>query len=609
MKRIMFGWLALLLLAWGCAEKNKNLNPESSPEIAAADLNWHVSFLASDALEGRGSGTDGARLAGDYIAAEFKRFGLKPAGENGSYFQTFEVIAGLHLGTDNSLFVFTGGDTSALQLDEQFVPIGHSDNGAFAGEVVFAGYGIEAEEMSYNDYAGIDVTGKVVLVMRHAPDGDNPHSDFFRHTPLRKKASLAKEKGAAAILFVNGPLDNPDEDKLTRLRYDRTPSRSGLAVLHVSRGVAEQLLAPTGQSLKALQSQINESRKTNSFAIAGVSVFGKVDVQEDRRQARNVIGEIAGHDATLREQYIIAGAHYDHLGLGGDGSLAEDAIGQIHNGADDNASGTAGLLELAQKLAAERNNLRRSALFIAFSGEELGLLGSAAFVKNPTRSMDRAIAMLNMDMIGRMQNNTLILYGIGTSPLWEGVVDSLNAMPDFGFDLKKNKDGLGPSDHASFYQANIPVLALFTGIHEDYHKPSDDADKINYDDKARVVQFAHNVIRSLDAHETQPLFTEVEDQRQGRAASGFRVYLGTIPDYAETDVAGLKISGVRAGGPAEKAGLQGGDVIVKFGPRDINNIYDYTYALQDFKPGDVVDVVVVRGEERLTFKIELQGRD
>lgn len=261
-----------------------------------------------------------------------------------------------------------------------------------------------------------------------------------------------------------------------------------------------------------------------------------------------------------------------------------------------------------ERLAAERDSLRRSVLFVAFSAEELGLLGSRAYVENPGVPLDNAVAMINLDMIGRMQNNRLIVHGVGTSPIWNAMLDSLNRLEGFGFDLKRNREGVGPSDHASFYQKGMPVLFFFTGLHDDYHRPSDDFDKINKEDEARVVRFVHQVIRYLDRLPARPQFTHVSEPEQQQTRRGFRVYLGTIPDYADTDVEGMKLSGVREGGPAARAGLQAGDIIVRFGDRQIKNVYDYTYALQDARPGEEVEIEVVRNGERKIFRLRLEGR-
>ncbi|MFQ5628432.1 MAG: M20/M25/M40 family metallo-hydrolase [bacterium] len=598
--------MLLLAIVVNCSQGPK-LNPNSTEAITGDDITYHVNFLAADELQGREAGSDGERKAGNYIAGEFKRLGLEPAGKSGSYFHTFEVVAGVTKGKNNTLQFETGSEPLVCEADSDFVPVAFTENDAFEGEVAFAGYGIDAPDLKYNDYESVDVKDKIVAVLRYSPEGDNPHSDFYNFSSLRRKATTARDKGAKAILFVTGP-KNDQEDVLMALKYDGTAARSGIGAVNITRSIANKFFESAGQSLESVQNQIDESKKPMSFLMDGVRASINTDVRDDRRAARNVAALLEGYDPQVHNELVIIGAHYDHLGFGGPGSLDSAGHGNIHNGADDNASGTAGLLELAQKLTAEKENLKRSYLFLAFSAEERGLLGSSAYVKEKVTPLDNAVAMINMDMIGRMKENQLILYGLGTSPDWEKMLDEINEQADFGFDLKKNKDGIGPSDHSTFYQAGLPVLALFTGIHSDYHKPSDDADKINSQDEARVLKFAYQFVKKLDAIEEKPQFTKVESTERRETRRGFRVYVGTIPDYAETDVEGLKLSGVSSGSPAEKIGLQGGDIITKFGEREIKNIYDYTYALQDFKPGDEIDIMVKRGNEELTFKMKLQAR-
>jgi Zn-dependent M28 family amino/carboxypeptidase len=318
-----------------------------------------------------------------------------------------------------------------------------------------------------------------------------------------------------------------------------------------------------------------------------------------------VVGLLKGSDPTLKDEIVVIGAHYDHLGLGGPQSLAPKALGEVHNGADDNASGTAGMLELAQAFADRATDLKRSLLFMAFSGEEEGLLGSNYYVKHPLFPIERTVAMINMDMIGRLQDNKLIVQGVGTSPQWPPLLEEVNKQKKF--DLKTTADGTGPSDHSSFYLKDIPVLFLFTGVHSDYHKPSDDYDKINTEGQARVVRFAYDVVSKIQSLPTRPEFTKTSGSEQmGRR--GFRVSLGVMPDYAE-EVEGMKISGLRQGSPAERAGLKAGDIIVRLGSIQIKNIYDYTFALSPLKEGEEVEIEVLRNEQRLVMKITPEKRN
>jgi Zn-dependent M28 family amino/carboxypeptidase len=325
------------------------------------------------------------------------------------------------------------------------------------------------------------------------------------------------------------------------------------------------------------------------------------DLKQDRRLTANIVGKLPGSDPILKEQAVIIGAHYDHLGRSSDGALDPDKEGEIHNGADDNASGTSGMLELAQYFAGQSQRARRSLVFMAFSGEELGLLGSAYYVNHPTWPLEQTVAMINMDMIGRMKDSTLVVQGLGTAPQWQPLIERLHQPPQFNLSLKK--EGPGPSDHSSFYQKNIPVLFFFTNQHEDYHRVTDDAEKINVKDEARILRFISELVSEIANDDSTLHFTKAESQQP--AVRGFRVAVGTVPDYA-AEVEGMKLSGVRQGSPAEKAGLRGGDIIIKFGKFDIKNIYDYTYALGEFAPGENVPVIVKRGNQNVTLIVKLE---
>jgi hypothetical protein len=307
---------------------------------------------------------------------------------------------------------------------------------------------------------------------------------------------------------------------------------------------------------------------------------------------------IEGSDPKLKDEYLVIGAHYDHLGLGGAGSLVPDTVA-VHHGADDNASGTAGVLELAQAFESQKSAPRRSILFMSFGAEEEGDLGSDYFVKHPLVPLQKIVGMINLDEVGREKDSTLIVYGTGTSPLWDSLLTKFNTPKQFN--LKLNPEGFGPSDHASFYAKDIPVLFFFTGVHEDYHKPSDTWDKINAEGEQSILEFVEKIAYDVADREEKPLFTKADSPRQMGGNAGLRVYFGTIPDYAE-QVNGVKISAVRKGSPAEKARVMGGDIIVKLGGKTIKNIYDYTYALQDLKPGDEVELTVKRGDKMIQLK-------
>ncbi|MCX6135706.1 MAG: M28 family peptidase [Ignavibacteriales bacterium] len=578
---------------------------QTSKEITAAELTKHVKFLSSDDLQGRKTGSKGAEAAAQYIAREFQSYGLKPVGPNGSFFQDFEFVSGVKLGDGNSLAFEISGKATSLLLDKEFRPLGFSSSETFAGPVVFLGYGISDTAKKYDDYASLDIKGKAVMVLRNAPPADSTR-DLGQYASLRYKASKARELGARVLFVVTGPEDSETDD-LIKLSYDNASGNAGLPAINITRKTADLMLADAGKTIKDLQKAIHQSKAPKSVDLPHVFVRAKTDIKEIRETARNVVGYLEGSDPELKNQMIIIGAHYDHLGMGGEGSgsLKIDTVA-IHHGADDNASGTAGVLELAQAFSAMKTSLKRSMLFISFAGEELGLLGSAYYANHPLLPLDRAVAMINMDMIGRLNNRVLIVYGVGTSAGFEDLVKKHNQ--DSAFVLKLNKDGYGPSDHASFYGKQIPVFHFFTDIHSDYHRPSDTFDKLNYQGEEKVVRYIERIAEELDQSVDRPRYIAVEAPRQATAGRSTRVYMGTIPDFGE-QVQGMKISGVREGSPAAKAGMTGGDIIIKFGKVDVKSLYDFTYALGEYKPGDEVDVVIKRGAETKSVKVKLEKRN
>ena len=585
--------LALALaapLAWSAAPCNDT----------CARLSSDVHYLASGALEGRLTGSLGAKIAADYVAQRLRALGLRPDGDDGGYFQGFTFIAGVDPGPGNALRFELPGGTRVADSAE-FRPLSFSASGSASGEVVFAGYGIHAADLAYDEYAGLDVKGKIVLVLRYSPDGDDPSSRFQQAMALRRKASEARALGAAALLIATGPVGAKDTAPV-KISFDASFVDSGLPVLGISTQLAEALFAGHGFSLKDLQERMNERKEPASRPL-GVKASLTADVVQRRAQGLNVVALLPGGDPARAGEYVVAGAHYDHLGWGGEGSgsLAPDQHA-IHKGADDNASGTAALLELARRLSAAPP--ARSVLFVAFAGEEEGLLGSAHFVQHLPVAREKVVAMVNMDMVGRPKPGpALTIGGTGTASEWPGVLDTVNARHHFK--LATNKSGFGASDHSSFYAAGIPVLFLFTGAHEDYHRPSDDADRLDYPHMAEVVDFAADLARDVADMPSKPTFQKVADEGAGERR-GFKVRTGAIPEYA-FEGPGVKLSGVRGGSPADKAGLKAGDVVVRFGTRDIRNIYDYMYALGDHKAGDVVTLKVQRGGAIVELQVTLEA--
>jgi hypothetical protein len=581
----------------------------STPEITAGELTTHVKYLASDELGGRGSGTPGNEKAAAYVAGLLKSWGIAPAGDNGGYNQSFDFVSSVRLGGNNSLSFSGGtlpGGTMVLAADKDFRPFGFTSNTTVTAPLVFAGYGITSPDNTYDDYASIDVNGKIVVVLRYSPDGADPHSELNRVSSFRNKARTARDKGALGVIIVTGPNDDQDDD-LVKLAFDQAFASSGIPVVCAKRSALGQLFSSKGWSFKALQDTIKATRKPIDFPFEGVTATLTTEVLKVNAKTANVIGVLPGMDPVLKGQYVVIGAHLDHLGMGGpgSGSLMPDTVA-IHHGADDNASGTAGLLELAQALAANRSTLKRSLIIIFFSGEELGTLGSAHYVNAPTVPLASTAAMVNMDMIGRLEGRTLTVYGTGTSPAWNSLLEKYNR--DSAFILKMVPDGFGPSDHAQFYGKDIPVLFFFTGTHNDYHKPADTWDKINYAGEEKVVRYVYDIVKDIDAAD-RPLFTKAGASAPsgGGDTRGFKVTLGVVPDYTEGSE-GMKIGGIRPGGAAEKAGMKSGDVIVKMAGKKIMNIYDYMGMLGELKAGDRIEVVVMRDGKPVTVNAEMEKR-
>lgn len=544
-----------------------------------------VKYLASEALEGRRTGTKGATEAARYIAAEFKRLKLKSF--TSGYLQKFPYVAGVTLGKTNALAV--GNDQ--LEPGTDWLPLGFSSSAKVEGGLVFVGYGITASELNHNDYASGNATGKIAIALQGTPDGANPHGRFARFEGVRWKAVAARNAGAKALIVIARE-PNFKDDRLTKLAYDNMAGDAGIPVIIMSRQAADRLLG-------SVLSQLEQS--PTSRALTG-EISLTTDIVCNEVPAYNVVGMLEGSDPLLKKETIIVGAHYDHLGRGGEGSLAPSS-GDIHHGADDNASGTAGVIELARLFTAQNPKPKRTIVFMAFGGEEEGLLGSNYYVNHPLLPLANTVAMINMDMIGRMKDRRLVIGGVGTAKEWR---DIMAADTDKSFQLTLNEDGFGPSDHSSFYAKQIPVLFFWTGTHNDYHKPSDTFEKINYDDEALILKMVARIVNQLDAADKRLTYTTAKSDAAPRTG-GFRVYLGTIPNYADSND-GLLIDGVRDDSPAAKAGLKAGDKIVKIGTREIKNVYDYTAALGEMKAGQEYVVEVMRGTERLTLKLKPEAR-
>jgi len=594
----LFAVLALAAAAWAASSTQ-----QADPNRYVND----VKELASPEMEGRGAGTKGLTRAEHLIEKRYQELHIDPAGVSG-YAQPFTVITGARLKPDNSLAVVAPGGKRELKIHEEFVPYSFSSSNRVNAPLVFAGYGATAEEFHYDDYAGLDVKDKVVLVLRYEPagfSGNNAHHELTQHSQLITKAINARNHGAKALIVVNGKLGEGEEDFLTRFGSVSGPENVGIVMVQVKNAVAETWFQAAGKSLRQLQEQINASTNPASFAFPdSLPVSVNVAIETTRATVDNVLAWLPGRT----DEYVIIGAHYDHLGRGNVDSLAPSQIGQIHPGADDNASGTAGVLELARLLAPERGKLKRSILFMDFAGEELGLLGSAEWVKEPTRPLDKAVAMINMDMIGRIKDDKVYIGGVGTGSTFKSVLDQAEKEAPFKFEASPG--GYSSSDHTSFVAKKIPVLFFFSGLHSDYHKPSDTWDKINGASAAQLLDMVEKVAVQLANTDQPPAFQVVAEEKPlgGIAGGGgYGPYFGSVPDFGQTED-GVKFSDVRPNSPAAKAGFKAGDILIQFGDKPIKNLYDFTDALRRSKVGDVVAVKVLRDGQPVTASVQLEQR-
>jgi hypothetical protein len=589
----------------------------SLPDFDAQSYLAHVKYLSSDALEGRGDGAPGLEKAAEYIAARFKDAGLQPAGDAGTYFQSFRAPVGSQLGPDSRLTFRIGQETIEARPNRDFVPFAAADKDKVhvSGQMVFVGYGIAAEEYKYDDYKNFDVTDKIVLLLTHEPRETDPTSPFegtelTMHGHDRTKAMNAKYRSARAVLIVEDPVNHDgSEESLTDPSLAGQVEELGIDAVRISRSLAQRLLETQHRDLPEIQKQIDAKMAPASFPLANVEAEVYVDATRILKTVRNVVGLLPGTVPAFADETVVIGAHYDHLGRGGRSSMDSKLIGQIHNGADDNASGVAGVLELAAAFARDPAPRKRGYLFITFAAEELGLNGSAYWASHPTRLIDKVIAMLNMDMIGRVRDNQIILGGIGTSPSFPALVDA--AAKAAGLELKSTRSGYGASDHTSFYVKNVPVLFFFSGLHSDYHRPTDDWDRINAVGATKVLTMVYDIASQLDDWDGRLPFTKVDEpMTTGNvtgAGGGYGTYFGSIPDMT-AEVKGVRFADIRPGSPAAKAGLQAGDVMVRFAGKEVANLQDFSYLLRTHKPGDVVEVTVMRNDQPLTVEVKLENR-
>ena len=568
-----------------------------SQSAATSTTRTYVETLASERFGGREAGSSGERLAGDYLAAQLSRIGAKPLPGRNSLFLPFEFTAGSR---DGGSRVAVGSTTFTAPQD--VLAMSFSDDTQITGPAVFAGYGIvvpESQNFGYDSYATLDVKDTVVVVLRYFPEDADQQTRAIlaRYSDLRYKAMAARQRGAKALLVVTGPR-SPNAGQTVPISFDTALSGSGIAAASVTSRVADALFAGS-KPLKDVQQQLDSGNPhVAGFPLPNITVTLKTSVVREKQTGRNVVAYLPATslDPTATKPWVAIGAHYDHLGLGRNGnSLAgKDDAGKPHLGADDNASGSAAVMAIAEALA--KQPTRRRNLLVAFwSAEEMGLVGSSAFINAPPLPLNQIAAYLNFDMVGRMRDNKLAVQATGTSPGWAGLLERANIAA--GFDLTLQPDPYQPTDVQTFNQASVPSLNFTTGAHADYHKPSDTADKIDYEDLDRVATLATTVVSRLMEQREPPQFAKVEQSSQTVSRTGVRVFTGTVPDYT-SNAKGLLLSGVIGGGPAEQAGLQKGDVIIEIAGQSITNIYDYTYALDLLKIGQAVKVVYMRGNDK-----------
>lgn len=632
--------------------------PGAREDFAPADAVRHVEYLCRPQLQGRLTGTRGEKLATNYVALYLETLGLEPAGDDGTWFQEFEFTSGISTGDDNRFTV----DQQDYQLKQDWQPLAFSQTGRFeSADLVFAGYGIQAPAGEgfdeYDSYVHLDVKDKWVVCFRFMPEDIRAEYRQYlnRFSSLRFKAMKARDLGARGLIVVSGPTSNV-RNELVPMRFDGSLGGTSLAVISVTNDVVDQWFRKAGKDLSTVQQKLDSGKPMMGFPLQGLTASAQIDIQQQKKTGRNVLGRLQVNESPAHE-IVVVGAHIDHLGAGPSaGSLAKgDEASNIHFGADDNASGIAAMLQMAESMAnaRDRGDLKghRDVVFAAWSGEELGLLGSSHYVKSletmfsqhaaalsepnsekadepndpeapndPDESSDTTsesgpntgglhlyiAACLNMDMVGRLQEK-LVLQGVGSSDWWQPVIEQVNV--SLGLPITIQEDSYIPTDASVFFLHGVPILSAFTGNHSDYHTPRDTPEKLNYDGISRIARLMNRVCRRLIAADRAPNFIMQSKPEDGQRRANLRAYLGTIPDYAESDAPGVLLSGVARGGPADKAGVRGGDTIVEVAGRKIENIYDYTYAIEALKIGQAVKIVVLRDGKKVELTVTPGSRD
>jgi len=595
-----------------CAFADDIPKPETATEVQSRLL-ADISYLASDELQGRAAETPGLKMGADFIARRWQDLGLKTELFDGKPFQEFYLPGGSAFASpekNNLTIIKPTGEKLELKLAKQFQPQTIGSNGEFNTAIVFAGYGITAVqgELNYDDFAGMDVKGKVIIVIRKEPQLNDPNSPFDGTSPSQfalfttKQINAAKH-GVAAMIFINdSQSDQANPGSLLPASGSGTAtSKDQVPTLFLQRAEVEGWLNEAGKSLTDIESQIDADLTPRSFELTGWKAEGSV--QLTKLPSMNVVGTLPGQ-GVLANEYVVLGAHFDHVGMGGAGSLAPGTIA-VHNGADDNASGTVCLLEAARQLSILSkqdavDKPRRTLVFIAFSGEERGLLGSEHYVKYPRFELENTVAMLNMDMVGRLTNNDLTIYGTGTATEFDSMITQAN--DSLAFTIQRLPEGMGPSDHQSFFQKNIPVLHFFTGLHSDYHRPSDDFDKINLNGMERITDMVTTIANRLGTEPTKLTFVKVKGRANPQMNSPRRIVLGARLKLNEP---GVVVERVLSSGLAVKAGIQAGDKIIKINDEESTSRAELDRILKKLKRGDNVSIWVERGSEKIELKVQL----
>ncbi|MEZ6137889.1 MAG: M20/M25/M40 family metallo-hydrolase [Pirellulaceae bacterium] len=594
-----------------------NCQAEDARQLASARLAADLQFLSADEQEGRDTGSAGIARAGEFIVKRFNDLKIETSLFDGQAYQEFTIPGPAALGDPQKNTLVLEGKLPEeglppLELGKTYTSLSLGSNGLFSGELVFAGYGISAPELGYDDYANLDVAGKVVIVLRKEPQQNQEDSKFdgtrssqFAYFST-KEVNAALHK-AAAMIMINDAQTAAGESGDFLLEVSgggRALTNTQIPTMYATRSLVEPLIKQaTGKTLEELEAAIDAEFKPQSQVLEGIIASGETFVEASQIPVRNVLGLLPGA-GSLKDEFLVVGAHYDHVGMGGAGSLAPGTVA-IHNGADDNASGTTTILEVAKRMAADTSENRRSIVFIAFTAEEKGLLGSKHYVRNPRFPLEDTVAMVNLDMVGRLSDNTLTVYGTGTSDHFDALIERHNQETQFTLD--KQAAGLGPSDHSSFYEANIPVFHFFTGLHNDYHRPSDDFETVNIEGMSRIADMVTGVVKELSTQAERPNLIKTSAVAQvGRTMRGRnsapRAVLGVQMDQS---VAEAKIAEVNAAGPAAAAGLQAGDVITKIDDVSIDSFRTMRGVIRDKRPGEEIVLGIKRGDEALELTLTL----